>query len=541
MEAGNEGYVGFSINLQQDDNVSNAYIAIRHNSSSATSSTVIFKNIKLEKGNRATDWTPAPEDMATQSQISQLSDDINLRVQKGDVINQINVSTEGILIDGKKVHITGQTTIDNAVIKDAMIQSMTANKLTAGTIDANVITVKNINASNIVTGTLDASKATVTNIDASKITTGTLSAARIAAGSIDASKLNVSTLSALSANLGNVTSGNISGVNIYGGSITQSSSGQNIWIDQNGFHMQSNQLDVWMNGDHGLEILYNNETKFKADTSGNVKFSGIIDGATFSGNQMTLNNTLYIGSGEITTGNGSKLDNGGLSIVSDSQYSAIVGEDGFYTYDKTNAKKLTQISFAGITTSQDIVISGAGLLADGNISTSGMIKSGNVLLNGNTVQANNIVINGYHSIISNDGGDLYFKGPTSGSRININVGSLYYSGSLSKSSSESIKANIMPMNFSALDEIMKTDFYSYNYKTDLEKGITKPSYGVVIGDKYRLSDKFLTQDARAVSIDSMTAINSQAIKELYEDIQGKNQDLLLKIADLEARLAKLEA
>src|SRR5699024_8045904 len=46
---------------------------------------------QLEKGNKATDWTPAPEDMATQSQISQLSDAINLRVKKGDVMSQINV------------------------------------------------------------------------------------------------------------------------------------------------------------------------------------------------------------------------------------------------------------------------------------------------------------------------------------------------------------------------------------------------------------------------------------------------------------------
>jgi phage minor structural protein len=46
------------------------------------------------------------------SQISQLSDDINLRVSKDDIINQINLSTEGILIDGSKVHISGQTTFD---------------------------------------------------------------------------------------------------------------------------------------------------------------------------------------------------------------------------------------------------------------------------------------------------------------------------------------------------------------------------------------------------------------------------------------------
>jgi hypothetical protein len=40
------------------------------------------------------------------SQIQQLSDNINLRVVKNDVINQINLSTEGILIAGKKVHIS---------------------------------------------------------------------------------------------------------------------------------------------------------------------------------------------------------------------------------------------------------------------------------------------------------------------------------------------------------------------------------------------------------------------------------------------------
>lgn len=85
----------------------------------------------------------------TTSKISQLSDDINLRVIKGDVINQINLSTEGILIAGEKVHITGQTVIDNAVIKDAMIGSMSATKLTAGTIDASKINVINIDAANI--------------------------------------------------------------------------------------------------------------------------------------------------------------------------------------------------------------------------------------------------------------------------------------------------------------------------------------------------------------------------------------------------------
>lgn len=90
----------------------------------------------------------------TASEITQLASDINLRVQKGDVINQINISPESILIAGQKVHITGQTSIDNAVIKDAMIANVKADKITAGTLNAANINVINMNANNITTGTL---------------------------------------------------------------------------------------------------------------------------------------------------------------------------------------------------------------------------------------------------------------------------------------------------------------------------------------------------------------------------------------------------
>ncbi|WP_076799855.1 gp58-like family protein [Latilactobacillus curvatus] len=114
---------------------------------------VWLTNLKLES-NALTPYTEAPEDRATQSQITQLTNDINLRVQKGDVVNQINISPEGILIDGKKVHITGLTRIDNAVIKDAMIADIKADKITAGTLNAANVNVINLNANNITTGTI---------------------------------------------------------------------------------------------------------------------------------------------------------------------------------------------------------------------------------------------------------------------------------------------------------------------------------------------------------------------------------------------------
>ncbi|SON67951.1 protein of unknown function [Latilactobacillus sakei] len=101
-----------------------------------------------------TAWTPAIEDSISKSQITQMKDLINLRVQKGDVINQINISPESILIAGQKVHITGQTSIDNAVIKDAMIADIKADKITAGTLNAANVNVINLNANNITTGTI---------------------------------------------------------------------------------------------------------------------------------------------------------------------------------------------------------------------------------------------------------------------------------------------------------------------------------------------------------------------------------------------------
>lgn len=70
------------------------------------------------------------------SAITQLIDSINLRVKSEDIINQINLSKEGVKIDGKYIHITGETVFDNNIISKAMLQanSVSADKLAAETI-----------------------------------------------------------------------------------------------------------------------------------------------------------------------------------------------------------------------------------------------------------------------------------------------------------------------------------------------------------------------------------------------------------------------
>lgn len=81
------------------------------------------------------------------------------------------------------------------------IASLSATKLTAGTIDASVITVSNINAGNISTGTLAAARIAAGSLDASKITAGTITATQISssyvyAGTIAAGNITTGTLSA---------------------------------------------------------------------------------------------------------------------------------------------------------------------------------------------------------------------------------------------------------------------------------------------------------------------------------------------------------
>ena len=122
--------------------------------------TVAIGKVSLIRGDRPpkkfTDET-STQDIATQTQVGQLAGSWSVKNlnSSGDVLNSINVLANGTnRIDGRLTHITGQTKIDNAVIKDGMIASLTADKITGGTIDASQVNVININASNVNAGVL---------------------------------------------------------------------------------------------------------------------------------------------------------------------------------------------------------------------------------------------------------------------------------------------------------------------------------------------------------------------------------------------------
>ena len=123
---------------------------------------LFMTELDFYEGTNDRKWQPAPEDSAepieaVKTQVTQLAGSWSVRNlnNEGDVLNSINVLANGTnRIDGQLTHITGQTKIDNAVIKDGMIASLTADKITGGTIDASQVNVININASNVNAGVL---------------------------------------------------------------------------------------------------------------------------------------------------------------------------------------------------------------------------------------------------------------------------------------------------------------------------------------------------------------------------------------------------
>ena len=124
---------------------------------------VEFKEPILVRGSRTGPYKPSQfddafaETKAVRTQMSLLAGSWAVRNlnSNGDVLSSINVLADGTnRIDGRLTHITGQTKIDNAVIKDGMIANLNADKIMGGTIDASQVNVINVNAGNVLAGTL---------------------------------------------------------------------------------------------------------------------------------------------------------------------------------------------------------------------------------------------------------------------------------------------------------------------------------------------------------------------------------------------------
>ena len=80
---------------------------------------------------------------ATESEITQLRDDINLRVKSGDLLSQINLTAHNTLIQSGKIYLDSSSTVfsGKAFIPSAAIVSLDADKINTGTLNTQMVSI----------------------------------------------------------------------------------------------------------------------------------------------------------------------------------------------------------------------------------------------------------------------------------------------------------------------------------------------------------------------------------------------------------------
>ncbi|VNE16180.1 PblB [Streptococcus pneumoniae] len=139
----------------------NAYIRFDNNGSSSGTADLYITEVDLYKGYKPRTWQPHPEDAvadankkleATQTKMTLLTgswavQNIN---SAGDIISGINLGANGHnRFVGKLTHITGETLIDRAVIKSAMVDKLKTGNFEAGSVTTTILDAEAVTAEKV--------------------------------------------------------------------------------------------------------------------------------------------------------------------------------------------------------------------------------------------------------------------------------------------------------------------------------------------------------------------------------------------------------
>ena len=176
--------------------------------------------IKVEKGSTPSDYSVAPNDALEAVKTVQRQLDGSWSVQNinsaGDIISGINLGANGHnRFDGKLTHITGETLIDKAVIKSAMVDKLKTANFEAGSVttivlDAEAVTAEKLKVDQAFFNKLVANEAYLSQLFAKQAFIN-----RVQSVAIDASQVRSGILSG-----DRIYGGTIRGASIYGGTLT---------------------------------------------------------------------------------------------------------------------------------------------------------------------------------------------------------------------------------------------------------------------------------------------------------------------------------
>lgn len=436
----------------------------------------------------------------TGKQITDIQGDILLRVKKDDVINQINVSGEGILIDGVKTHITGETTIDEGVIDTAYIK------------DAAITSAK------------------IKDVTADKIKAGKVTGLVLSSIS-ETGRFSVEGQHAI---------------------LENTDTGFKTEIYDDGIYTY--------NGSNVLRARFTedmvNSNKFGTSTKNVYLATGGLDGEESQGGEVRT--ILYTRDVEEGNDVGSKYEYIYRPLRTDGVYTRFVQAneaiDGVYNlYLRTPNGQEVRVTASGTTDNYQDFRAQRGFFSS---IVQEQPDGGNFYIGANS-EVRMTSRGGYNgdatiyrdiraqdariaSIIQKDTGYYFYIGTGEGlrvtSRAGYNGGNINYkpvqARSFNNASLASLKTEISKRTESALKSIEESDIYDYKLKGELAEGNVNNHIGLVIGEGYNTPDCVQNDDKTAIDVYSMTSVAWQAIQEL----SNKNEILNDRISDLQSEI-----
>lgn len=159
----------------------------------------------------------------------------------------------------------------------------------------------------------------------------------------------------------------------------------------------------------------------------------------------------------------------------------------------------------------------------------------------NSAGTNTLIIglqSGEHCMMTDDGyfscREVYSTGDISCSGNIKAFNHIYCNNGVEPFSLAEKKRDIEKYNNKALDEVLNTDIYYYNYKEDAKD--IKRRVGAIIGEDYKCSKEIVGTEGKGIDIYSMLSLSYKAIQEQQELIEKQNNT----IKDLQDRIEKLE-
>lgn len=525
--------------------------------------------------------------LSSQSQITQLQDNINLKVSKEGLINQINISAGGTLIQSgtNKLNITPTTTfIENGTIKSAMIDTvnvkqitgieadfttmvtkgLTANVISSTMINANEALFEKLFSNEMATTKLAAQEAwikdaNIISIDAGTIKSGTIDSARIDAEYIVTNGLSanvvksthikaetglvdkifsedayIKRLTSKTAFIESIQTINLSASNITTGTLDGSKAAITNIDAKN---ITANQAKLIQAG-------------FESSSGGSLKLSGdqILSTAS-DGSQVYLQNGLT----GTRNPSGATIGQIGYAYQTESPwYSMQISHGSHFQIRMDRAKgELNKQAFYIISGGTEsylntdniylnpastgrVRVQGA-MTVDKNLRTEGdiLVRSRLEYLNGGYIESqaanSNILINATNKLI------IYTNGTNA---LEFDANNAVFRRKISDNSDIRLKTNIVDMPINSLEAIRNIEIKKFDYLDG-----RKNYYGIIAQQAQNYLPELINTDSNGylmVDRSAMTYVNMHAIQQLDSKVDNEISQLKAQIASLQDELALLK-